>query len=163
MQYERYGNCRGEFLKTFKIEFGIFIVLVDAVRGADRNCQRINAGFFDESRRLINGRVNRFDFFHFGGTFGRAADVTDFRLNVDAVRVSIISRLFCQANIFVERIHRRINHHGIKAEFDSAFDVSKIFAVVEVQSNRNFDAFRHDFSDSCSLFKRNQMFMGLRE
>ena len=123
-----------------------------AVRGADRDCERVNARLFDEVLHFLWLRIGCV----LGGDIDivlNARKLTEFCFNDNTMRVCVFGDALCQCNIFGVRQVRAVDHDGREAAVDAGFADIEVCAVIEVQSDGDIIDF-----ESC-LDEMNQILM----
>lgn len=129
---------RLDFFQNVEVEALVAREFEGAVRGADGDRERVDAGLFDEFGGL--GRVGQFD--AADDVFFNAAELAEFGFDDNAFFVRAVDDAFRDFNVLREFFVRSVDHDGaVEAAVDAV--VADFFgAVVEVNGE---DSFREDF------------------
>lgn len=128
------GQAFADFFENVETEFGLAFEFECAVRGADCDCEGINARLFDEFLNLVGVGVARVFGVDFDCVFN-ACEFAEFCFDDDAVVVCVFDNLFGDADVFGEGVRACVNHNGSETAVNTVFAECEAVAVVKVQSN----------------------------
>ncbi len=140
MQNDReLGQTAGNLFEDVEAELRLLagLELVSAVGGADRDCQRVNAGAGYEIlnlRRIGKLMVVR------NHVVLNAGELAQLSLYDNAVCMRILSNLLCNLNVLLVRHRRTVEHNRGKAAVDAVLAELEGVAVVKVQGDRDIRA-----------------------
>jgi len=126
--------------EPFQIQMLLAFKFVGAMRVADGHGERVAAGFLDKSHRFVRVRVMagfRVGAASFTFIELRAHEVAEFGFHHAIVFVRVLHDLFCDFNVFLERLVARVNHHAGKPFINAILAQLERVAVVEMHRNRD--------------------------
>lgn len=128
------GQAFADFFEDVETKLRLTFELVCAVRSADCDCQRIDAGFADKFFNLVGiGELSVFC-----GNVDCIFDACEFAelcFDDNAVIVSVFDNLLCDGDVFRKRMCACVDHNGSETAVNAVFAECEAVAVVEVQAN----------------------------
>ena len=122
-------NLRDEIERQLRLG----LKLVGAVRGADRDGERVAADALDKLLGLVGiGKDHLADHVLFDATEG-----AELGLDGDAELMSVLDDFPGDRDVLLKVVVGTVDHHAGKAEFDRGLDRLEGIAVIEVEHDRN--------------------------
>ena len=145
------GQTFADFFKDVKAQTRRGLELECAVAGADCDCKGVDARAAYELFNLVGVGIASVLFADVYRVFD-ACQLAEFRLDNDAVVVSVLDDFRRDFDIFFKRVMRRVNHNRSKATVNAGFAKFETVAVIEVHYDGQSADFRRRLDKMTEIY-----------